>query len=141
MEITSMQITKSAIIIHFRAQRAFAFNIQQILLFTEKGNITTYVPVTRFTHKSNSFKAFKKAVSFIEQAPVVQKIDSAIHRISIRETNCAIQWIQLFTQWTALSAFRTTGASPTNTSLMGNHFFFLRIYQIIKQAIRHTTQR
>lgn len=68
MEITSIQITKSAIIIHFRAQRAFAFYIWQVLLFTKKGNITTYVPVTRFTHKSISFKAFKKAVSFIEQS-------------------------------------------------------------------------
>ena len=27
------------------------------------------------------------------QAPVVQKLDSAIHRIPVRETNCAIQWI------------------------------------------------
>ena len=29
----------------------------------------------------------------IMQAPVVQKLDSAIHRIPVRETNCAIQWI------------------------------------------------
>ena len=35
--------------------------------------------------------------------PVVQKMDMTIHRISIRETTCAIQWI-------ALSTFRTTGA-------------------------------
>ena len=29
----------------------------------------------------------------IMQPPVVQKLDSAIHRIPVRETNCAIQWI------------------------------------------------
>ena len=29
-------------------------------------------------------------------APVVQKLDSAIHRINIRETNRAIQWIEIY---------------------------------------------
>ena len=38
----------------------------------------------------------------LDQAPVVQKLDSAIQRIntipriSIRETNCAIQWIVIY---------------------------------------------
>ena len=30
---------------------------------------------------------------FSDLAPVVQKMESAIHRISIRETNCVIKWI------------------------------------------------
>ena len=29
-------------------------------------------------------------------ALVVQKMESAIHRIGIRETNCAIQWIEIY---------------------------------------------
>ena len=29
-------------------------------------------------------------------APVVQKLDSAIQRISIRETNCIIHWIEIY---------------------------------------------
>ena len=32
------------------------------------------------------------------QAPVVQKLDSAILRISIREINCAIHWIEICPQ-------------------------------------------
>ena len=34
--------------------------------------------------------------SWQHQALVVQKMDNAIHRISIRETNCAIQWIVIY---------------------------------------------
>ena len=30
------------------------------------------------------------------QVPVVQKLDSAIHRISIAETNCATQWKKIY---------------------------------------------
>ena len=30
------------------------------------------------------------------QAPVVQMLDSAIHRINITETNCAIHWIVIY---------------------------------------------
>ena len=33
---------------------------------------------------------------FAGLAPVIQKMDSAIHRISIRETNCTIQWIVIY---------------------------------------------
>ena len=29
-------------------------------------------------------------------APVVQKMESAIQRISVRETNCAIHWIEIY---------------------------------------------
>ena len=33
-----------------------------------------------------------------QQAPVVQKLDSAIHRINlyIRETDCTIQWTEIY---------------------------------------------
>ena len=30
------------------------------------------------------------------QAPVVQTLDSAIHRINNKETNCTIHWIEIY---------------------------------------------
>ena len=33
---------------------------------------------------------------FLDLAPVVQKMDSAIQRISIEETNCATHWIEIY---------------------------------------------
>ena len=50
------------------------------------------------------------------QAPVVQKLDSAIHMINhypvdkiIRETYCAIQWMEINLVDSAISVFCTTG--------------------------------
>ena len=42
---------------------------------------------------------------FAGLAPVVQKMDSAIHRISIRETNCTFQWIVIYPVDSAIHLF------------------------------------
>ena len=38
----------------------------------------------------------QKMDSAIHQAPVIQTLDSAIQRISIREINCVVQWIVIY---------------------------------------------
>ena len=38
----------------------------------------------------------QKMDSAIHQAPLVQTLDSAIQRISIREINCVVQWIVIY---------------------------------------------
>ena len=48
---------------------------------------------------------------FAGLAPVVQKMDSTIHRISIRETNCTFQWI-------VLSTFSTTGTRRSKVQVV-----------------------
>ena len=40
--------------------------------------------------------------TFDNQAPVVQRVDDAIQRISIGKTNYAIRWIVLSTLWARL---------------------------------------
>ena len=39
------------------------------------------------------------------QAPVVQKLDSPIHWISVRETNCTIHWIEIYLLDSAIHLF------------------------------------
>ena len=46
---------------------------------------------------------------FKDQAPVVQRLDSAIHRISIGETNCTIHLIEIYPVDSAIQPFNNRG--------------------------------
>ena len=43
------------------------------------------------------------------QARVVQTLDSAIQRINIGETNCAIQWMEIYPADSAMAPFEHLG--------------------------------
>ena len=45
-------------------------------------------------------------------ALVVQKMESAIHRISVRETNCVIQWIEIYPVDSAIHLLNNWDLAP-----------------------------
>ena len=48
------------------------------------------------------------------QDPVVQKLDGAIHWISIRETNCTIPWIEIYPVDNAIHLLNNWGESSNH---------------------------
>ena len=53
---------------------------------------------------------------------VVQKIENALHRISIRETNCVIQWIAPFA-WLSYLIFKSCTWFASPLSCLREYFF------------------
>ena len=55
-----------------------------------------------FDHYTQSYWYFIRN----HHAPVVQKIDNAIQRIRIRETNCTNHWTEIYPMYSAIRLFR-----------------------------------
>ena len=72
------------------------------------------VEILRLTSKTEMHGRPKISVAVV-QAPVVQTLDSAIHRInhyqriSIMETNCAIHWIEIYPVDSAIRPLNNRG--------------------------------
>ena len=56
----------------------------------------------------------------IYQAPLVQTLDSAIQRISIRETNYAIHWIVIYPVDSAIQRLNNWGQVDSAIQLLNN---------------------
>ena len=56
-----------------------------------------------------------------DQAPVVQTMDSAIHRISNSETNCNIQWIVIYPVDSVIHRLNNWGLDVCRESVWNTH--------------------
>ena len=84
---------------------------------------TENYPVDSAIHRINIRETIC-AIQWIENYPV----DSAIHRISIRETNCAIQWILRIILWIVLSTFNFEQPRPAGSHGAPNINFRVHVY-------------
>ena len=68
-----------------------------------------HVPKSWYTNGGQEQVFRGGLTNWLNQAPVVQKLDSAIHWISIRENNYAIHWIVIYMVGSAIQLLNNWG--------------------------------